>query len=146
MAATPFKVISWSPNEPITDEKLDAMVSNDNWLKQNMVKGMYSAHGINRTEGVKIMSGLALITARKSSTANVTVGFKGFFTEGCKPIVTTAIISTHQRRLMVTIDGVGSNPTPTRDGFQVHLFSDADKKTDRKISKNCYVSWHAVGY
>lgn len=146
MAATPFKVISWSPNETITDEKLDAMVSNDNWLKQNMVLGRYSAHGITRVEGIRISSGLALITARRAATASVNVGFGGFFSDGCKPIVTTATVATSQRRLITTIDGPGTRSTPTREGFQIHVFADADKKQDRKITKNLYVSWIALGY
>ena len=39
MASTGFKVVSWSPRDPITDDKLDAMVSNDNWLRDNMMRG-----------------------------------------------------------------------------------------------------------
>lgn len=145
MASTPFKVVSWSPNDPITDEKLDAMVSNDNWLRDNMTISRYGANGVNRDTGIRIASGLALITSRKSAQATKFVGFGNFFSDGCKPIVTTGIVSASQRQIFATIDGPGSKPQPTRDGFQVHVFVNSTNKK-KKISRNFYVSWHALGF
>jgi len=146
MAATPFKVISWSPNEPITDEKLDAMVSNDNWLKQNMVTGLYGAYSKRRDEGVRITSGLVLITSRRQATASANVNFGGFFSPGCRPVVTTGIISKGQRRIFLTIDGPGTELHPTPQGFQVHVEIDAAKKAYLKIKRNFYVTWAAMGF
>lgn len=146
MAATPFKVISWSPNEPITDEKLDAMVSNDNWLKTKMVQGNYSAYNKKRDEGLRIAGGLALITSRKAANAQKSVGFNDFFSPGCRPIVTTGIVSKSQRQIFVTVDGPGNQLHPTKDGFQVFVHVDAWDKKNKKISRNFYVSWIALGY
>ncbi len=146
MPATPFKVISWSPDEPIDDYKLDAMNSNDNWLRQVMVRGQYRANGVYRDEGIRLASGLALITARKASTAAVNVNFGQYFSDGCKPVVTTGIVSRAQRQIFVTVDGPGSQWLPSRDGFQVHVAVIAAKKANKKISRNFYVAWHAVGY
>lgn len=145
MASTAFKVISWAPLDPITDEKLDAMVSNDNWLRDNMMRGRYSGHGVSRETGVKLLSGLALITSDKSANKSVNVSFGTYFSESCKPIVTTGIVSSSQRQIWAVINGPGSKPHPTRDGFQVkvHVNSKSKKK---KISRNFYVSWHALGY
>lgn len=145
MASTPFKVISWAPLDPITDEKLDAMVSNDNWLRDNMVRGTYDAHNVKRTEGLRMASGLALIPSGKNASASRSVSFGSFFSESCNPIVTTGIVSSSQRQIYATIDGPGSKPHPTRDGFQVHVFVESNAK-GKKISRNFYVSWHALGY
>lgn len=145
MASTVFKVVSWSPNDVITDEKLGAMVNNDQWLKDNMVRGKYSGHGVNRDTGVRLLSGLALITSRKSASATKSVSFGNYFTEGCKPIVTTGIVSGSQRQIYDTIDGPGNAGHPTRDGFQVHVYVESKNKK-KKISRNFYVSWHALGY
>lgn len=145
MATTPFKVVSWSPNELISDDKLDAMVSNDNWLRDNMAQGYYVGHSVRRKEGVKIMSGLKLITARRRAAAVVRVDFNNFFLSICKPIVTTGIISGNQRSIWCTIDGLGKLH-PDNRGFNIHVRVHAENKKDRRIKPNFYVAWHAVGY
>lgn len=145
MASTPFKVVSWAPLDPITDEKLDAMVNNDNWLRDNSMRGRYSANGVNRVEGIRMLSGLALITAGKAATASRSVSFGNYFSGACKPIVTTGIVSAAQRQIFATIDGPGSKPQPTRDGFQVHVFVESTNKK-KKIARNFYVSWIALGF
>ena len=145
MASTEFKVVSWSPRDPITDEKLDNMVNNDNWLRDHQVRGRYSGNGVRFDVGIRLASGLALITSGKSANKNKSVSFGNYFSEGCKPIVTTGIVSSSQRQIYATIDGPGSKPQPTRDGFQVHVHVNSNNKR-RKITKNFYVSWHALGY
>lgn len=145
MASTPFKVISWAPTDPITDEKLDAMVSNDNWLRDNMMRGQYGANGVTRETGIRMASGLALITSGKAASKSRSVSFGTYFSESCKPIVTTGIVSSSQRQIYATIDGPGNKPQPTRDGFAVHVFVNSKNKK-KKISRNFYVSWHALGY
>lgn len=145
MAATPFKVVSWSPDDPITDEKMDAMVSNDNWLRDNSVRGLYTGHGVRRKEGVKIASGLALIHSRKQNTASKRVEFNGFFLSVCRPVVTTGLVSSSQRMVFVSIDGLGTMH-PDNRGFNAHVLVTANDKKNRRIKRNMYVSWHAVGY
>ncbi len=146
MASEPFKVISWAPLDPVTDEKLDAMVSNDNWLRDNMMRGRYAANGVTRETGLRMASGLALITSHKSNERRKDVSFGTYFSESCRPIVTTGIVSASQRQIYATIDGPGSKPQPTRDGFEVHVFVNTNKKKGKKITRNFYVSWHALGY
>lgn len=141
MAEVPFKVISWTEFDLIDEDKMDALVTNDIWLRDNMARGQYQGHGVKRTEGIKIASGLALITARKQTNATQNIAFNGFFLSVCNPIVTTAIVSSHQRRVFCTIDGLGKLHPDSR-GFQCHIQVESDKK----IKRNMYVSWHAVGY
>lgn len=145
MAATEFKVVSWT-EEVVSVDKLEAMVSNDNWIKTKMTQSFYSAFSKKRDEGIRIASGLVLITARKSASASKTVQFGEFFSPGCRPIVTTGTVSKAQRKIWVTIDGPGNELHPTSDGFQVHVVVNASSKKNKKISPNFYVAWHALGY
>lgn len=145
MSSTPFKVVSWSPNDPLEDDKLDAMVQNDNWLLENMMRGQYNSTGVVRETGLKFAGGLAIITSGKSASKSRYVNFDNYFSESCKPIVTTGIVSSSQRQIHATIDGPGSKPQPTRDGFQIHVYVQSKNKK-KKISRNFYVSWHALGY
>lgn len=140
-----FKVVSWSPLEPITDEKLDAMVSNDNWLRDNMMVGQYKGHGVTKTTGLRVATGLVTIAPSKSNQRVANVNFGNFFSTSCRPIITTGIVSGSQRMIFATIDGPGSALHPTRDGFQIHVFVDSLSKT-RKITRTFYVSWTAVGW
>lgn len=140
-----FKVVSWAPLEPITDEKLDAMVSNDNWLRENMLSGQYKGHGVSKTTGVKIVSGLVMMPAGKANQVTKNVNFGNFFSTSCRPIVTTGIVSSFHRMIFATIDGPGSALHPTNQGFQVHVYVDSTSKT-KKISRSFYVSWLAIGF
>jgi hypothetical protein len=145
MASTVFKVLSWSPNDPITDEKLQGMVDNDNYLRDNMTRSQYAASGVTKNTGVKIASGFALIAARKGREASRQVGFSNYFSDGSHPIITTSPVSRAQRMIWVTHQGLGSNLLPTRDGFVVVVNIDSTTKK-KNITHNFYVAWHALGF
>lgn len=146
MASTPFNVISWAPNDPITDEKLDAMVSNDGWLRDNMLMGRYRANNVTRDIGIKIASGVVTFTKGKNLSRETNVNFDGFFSQGCQPIVTTGILSSSHRSVFVTLTGPGTQAFPNRDGFKVQLNVSVKKNAPNKINRNIYVSWHALGW
>lgn len=146
MAATPFRAIHWAPNDLISEDKMDQTAANMNWLRDNTPRAHYRAHGVNKKDQIKIASGLALITARKQMRASKRVSFGNFFSARSRPIVTTGIISAKQRRIFVTVDGIGQLH-PDHTGFDVHVVMDeAAAKKNRRILRNFYVSWQAMGY
>lgn len=145
MAFPLIKVLSWSPLDPITAEKLNDMVQNDNLLQDNMVRGFYSGASVTKEQGIRIASGLVPITARKPASASKAVSFGSFFSAGCRPIVATGVISANQRQIFVTCDGPGSELLPTRSGFTANVYVNSNNKK-KKISNTFYVSWIAVGW
>lgn len=146
MASTEFQVVSWQPRDVVSNDKLDAMVNNDQWLRDNTPRARYSGNGVQKDTGIRIASGLALIPAGgKAADKAANVNFNNYFSESCIPIVTTGIVSGTQRQLFVTIDGPGSGLQPTRDGFQVHAHVVSSSKS-KKFTKNIYISWHALGF
>jgi hypothetical protein len=147
MASTPFQVISWAPNDPITDEKLDAMVSNDGWLRDNMVMARYKSSGVTRDIGIKLAAGLVRIQAGKGiDRTPPTVSFDGFFSQGCQPIVTTGLVTPGQRQVFHTIKGPGNSVLPTRDGFTAQIHVVTAKNKPKRIIKTMFLSWHALGW
>src|SRR6478735_4967848 len=108
MAATAFKPLSWSAFDPVTSDRLQVMADNDQYLMDNKMGGDYNAYSTRRNIGVKMAGGLALITARKANTASVDVRFNNFFSAACHPLVTTGVLSVSQRRIITTIDGLGT--------------------------------------
>lgn len=145
MANTSFKIISWSDDELITAEKLNTMVSNAEWVRDNMVQGDYAAFGKDKRDGVKLLGGVALISKSGNRSKSKRVSFNSFFTPQAKPIVTTGVVSSHQRRIFCTIEGDGK-PFPDGTGFVIQVFIEADNDANKKITNDFYVSWMALGW
>jgi hypothetical protein len=145
MSSAQFNVISWNPNDALSPDKLQTMSDNDVYLLNNMARAQYNGSGIKKDTGIRIASGLALITARKSRYATVAVNFNSYFSQSCKPQVTTGIVADSQRQIWATLQGPGANLLPTSDGFQITAYVDTLTKI-KKITRNFYVSWHALGY
>lgn len=145
MADTPYKIVAWSDDELVTADKLNTMASNADWIKNHMVKGLYSAFNMNKKDGVKIASGMKLVPEGNKQSDTVTVRFNSFFNGSCKPVVTTGIVSSHQRRIFVSLDGIG-RAFPDSNGFQIHAFIEAEADKNKKIKHNFHVSWIAVGW
>lgn len=139
-----IEVVSWSPLDPITAEKLNNMVNNDQTIQENMVRGRYSGVGSSIDKGIRIASGLVRISPQTAPTKMVPVRFDNFFSDNCKPMVTTGIYSQKQREISVTLDGAGASLVPTNAGFNVIVYVRSAAK--KKISNTFYVSWIAVGY
>lgn len=141
-----LNVISWVPNEPITDDKLNAMVANDEKLRDSMMCGSYNGYYRNVQSGLRHASGIAGVGPSKDATADIPVYFDGFFSDGCYPLITTGVLSWNHRMIFVTVDGLGGNWTPDNIGFEVHAKIHAYAKKNRYIKDLFFVSWHAVGW
>lgn len=148
MAATPFRIVNWSPNELLGQDKLDQMNANMQWLYDNSMRGYYTLPGgTRRVEGLRIAAGRVLITARKTDDASANVNFNNLFTSGCQPIVTTGIVANFgQPRIFCVINGLGTDIQPDNRGFQVYVNIAADLKKNDTIKKSFYVNWQALGY
>lgn len=146
MASTPFRAVNFQPNQLLSADLLNQLATNQTWLYENTPRAVYTYAGITRREGVRLVSGRALIGATAKNNAHQTVRFGNFFSTNCNPNITHGIVSAQQRRFFVTIDGIGQL-MPDNTGFQIHVYLDAQtpKKQD-KISRNIYVPWIAMGY
>lgn len=146
MAVTPFRAVNFQPNQLLSEELLDQLASNQTWLYEMTPRAVYTYGSLRRREGVKLISGRALIGATKRNHASTTVRFGDFFSANCNPNITNGIVSAHQRRFFVTLDGIGQL-MPDNRGFQIHVYLDAQTATRHdKIARNIYISWQAMGY
>lgn len=141
-----FKAVNWTPTELIGQAKIEQLADNAEWLFNNIPQGHYTLPGgLARNEGLKIATGSALITKRKSDTASVTVRFADFFSTGCQPIVTTGIVAQGQTQIFCTINGIGKLQ-PDDTGFQAWVNIAAENKKNDAITRSFYVNWQAMGY
>lgn len=137
--------MSWQPLDIISKNKLDQMVSNEDWIRDHSVRGVYRAHETKRTEQLKLVGGLVRFPPTKKGHANSEVFFGNIFAAPCEPIVTTGIISPSQHRIHVTIEGLGRFH-PDHRGFRANVSMDAVNKKNNRIKRLFYVSWQAFGY
>jgi len=145
MPITPYRAVSWEPNDILSADKLNRMTSNDQYLFDHMPRALYRAYGVRRDTGIKVAGGLCLIKASKRPTGTNTVNFGSFFSSRCDPIVTTGVVNSQQDRIFVAINGLGK-PQPDNRGFRVRVSVNAAHKKHQKIKRRFYVSWIALGY
>lgn len=145
MGATPFKTLSWGDNEPLYTDKLNAMVNNDQWLFENMPQAKYSAHLLNRQQGIKLVSGFVYLKASANGYSSATAYFGSYFSSGCKPVVVTSLNSYPQGRIHVVTRGIGTF-FPDHRGFEVRAYADEQNLRNNKITAAIYVPYIAVGW
>lgn len=148
MVASPFKPINWAPNEIITEEKMDQLVNNTQWLKEYKPEALYTlpgAAGTRRDTGIKIVGGRAIVPPNpKNNTSKVAVRFGEFFTPRTQPIITTGYVAAH-RQTFVVINGINSL-IPDATGFEVEIVWHAQTKKKVTVSKTSYMNWIALGF
>ena len=137
--------MNFQPSQLLDEAVLDQLATNETWLYENTPRAVYTLANIRRNEGVRIISGRALIGATKKNNAVATVRFGNFFSSGCNPNITTGIVSANQRKFFVTIDGIGVT-YPDNRGFNVHVYLDAPASVKQpKITRSIYNPWTAIG-
>lgn len=131
--------------EMITVNDMNQLSHNQQFIFEQMPRANYRGFGVHRSEGIKLAAGLIAIGASKKPYASNDVRFGNFFAPRCNPIVTTGIVASHQHRIFCTIQGLGTLH-PDNRGFRARVTIDAATKKNRKIARNFYVSWQALGY
>lgn len=141
-----YRALSWNPNEVIAGNKLDTITNNMDHLYNYTPRARYTLpSGLNREQGVKIIAGRVTIAPQKTDNGTANVNYNGYFTVGCQPIITTAVISNWMPKTFCTISGIGQI-VPDHTGFRVFINVASDIKKNDRVSKTTYVSWIAMGY
>lgn len=149
MAVNEFQDLSWVGDEPIDTDKLNAMVNNTKFVNQRLPKMSFQSYGgIQKDKGLKIACGVVTVPPRKNARdQSVTVNFGSFFTEGCKPIITTGIMSYGNGRVHVIVHSqTGQNFVPDHRGFIAKVFVNELSADWNYFWKTMYINWHAIGY
>lgn len=142
MAVTQYKAVTWSPNELISNDKMNQLSTNMDWLAQNTPRAMYSISGLKTQQGIKIVGGMAFCPASsKAPSEHATVTFSGFFSPNCMPIITTGLVTIPQGNIGVYIKGL-SGLKPDARGFDIYV----RRHVGKNIPRSFYVSWQALGY
>lgn len=140
-----FKALNWSPNEVLDEPKLDTLSGNLDYLFANTPRALYTVPGIARTEGVKLVSGKAVMGPAPSNSSVVTVTFGNYFSNGCQPNITTGVISNRHKMIFDSYWGIGKT-IPDHTGFQIQIVFGSPNNKVYQITGTPYVAWMAMGY
>lgn len=148
MAVEPYRAISWSPYEPITDVRMNQSETNLQWIHDNTPRALWTGKdgSSSRREGLKIASGKALFSKRESDRATTRVRFGQFFSEFCEPNLATTLLTTGQRKIFHVCSGLDGALHPDHRGFEISVEVAANNEKQDSIVKQFYVSWIALGY
>lgn len=142
-----YRAVHWEPLDVISDEVMDRMSSNIQAIHDYTPRARWSAGTLTHTQGIKISSGRHLIPKQKGNEATATVRFGGFFSGNCQPNITTGINARMQQNIYCTISGTpGAGLTPNNDGFVLHVQIAKEDGEKKKIARNIWVHWIAMGY
>jgi hypothetical protein len=147
LAVTQYKDVSWADGEPLDTNKLNTMVSNSRYLFERAAKVYYNAYGVHKDNGIKIACGTNTIPPVQAYSTSITVYFGSFFTPGCRPIVSTSITSSYNRRIIDTINGIsGASALPDHRGFIAHLAAVELNDKANYLVRSMHLNWIAMGY
>lgn len=146
--STPYRPITWG-DEYISSDKLNVMASNDQYLFEQTPRVYYNAYGIRKsTGGLKIMVGVKAFTPNKKvSSVSKDIYFGNFFSQGCKPVITTGLAMGPGGRYHVVLSGVGASTiNPDHRGANIRIIANALSSKDSRINTKLVVHWMAVGW
>lgn len=145
MAATPYVPVSFT-SEQVTQQKLQQMANNDQWLFENAAKIRYNAAGIVRDTQVKIIAGKSPYPAVPDQEAtSINIYFGSFFSASCKPIVVATVDPTYGRKLC-TINSLSDGAETDYRGFRAHIWAKETAIVPDRLNYPGFVHWIAVGY
>lgn len=137
----------WEPLDVLSHESLNRMSSNIQLIHDYMPRTRWTAGTSVRENTVKIISGRKIIPKQKGNETTVEVGFGNFFSGGCQPNITTGINSRAMQNVYCTFSGKpGAGLTPNNDGFILHVQIAKEDGERKKIARNIWIHWQAMGY
>jgi len=146
MSATPYKPVNFS-SESLSQTKLQQLANNQQWLFENTPRVRYSASGLTRDSGTKILSGKINYGTSPGDAVEMLVYFGNFFTAGCNPnVVITVQTNGGWLRKFGTIRSLQGLAAPIdHTGFIVHVTTH-ERAVPANFEAGGWVHWQAVGY
>lgn len=146
MALNNFVPVSWN-GEAVTNDKLNQMANNDQYLFERTPTVRYSNTGANvvRDDAMKIMAGKAPIVVSTTDNVDVNIYFGSYFTAGTHPIVTATYEpgGTYLAKFC-SVRGFAGEIDHT--GCIIRVYSREAAGFTNDMSQGGWVHWQAVGF
>jgi len=115
-----YKRLNWS-KEPVSSQKLNDMVGNDDYLYERMITGYYNVSGIVRDSGLEIRTGFVKAIATEAGSFFVSHYYPKPFLPGARPVVLVAVVSSGPMLYVLGTRGLDNRAVPDHRGFLTHF-------------------------
>ncbi len=113
-----YKRINWgSLSEPVTNDKLNDMINNMDYLYENMITGYYNMFGIARNTGLSIRAGAAKTQFTEDTNQFISHYFARPFLPGSRPIIVNGFNADAHWRVWGANRGLDGRAIPDHRGF-----------------------------
>lgn len=140
---TPFKPVSVN-NELLTQDKVQQIANNTQWLFDNTPRLRYAVSGLTRDTGLKLLAGKAAHgIINTQNWLHGQIQFGSFFSANCKPIVTIGLEGQNgilHRNSIIIYPLAGTEIDNTGFGYVVQ------NTIYGGISATGWIHYQAIGY
>lgn len=144
MANNDYVPVSWN-GEAITNDKLNQMCNNDQYLFDRAPKMRYVATGITRDLQLKQIAGITPQPPSTTDFVDINIYFGSFFTTGSHPsVVCTYEGASSWLARFVSIRGFNGEIDHT--GFIARVYSREAAGNKNNLAEGGWVHWTATGY
>lgn len=140
--------MSFNKDDIVTNNDLDQMQANLQWLKDNTPRSRFFRENTDTTsDDMVLVSGrVSIDKSKESQTAIKSIRFGRAFASNCRPNVSLGIVCQPGMNVHVVVNGPDNQLLPNSSGFQIKAYVPGTSKKTWKINKDFHVCWQAVGY
>ena len=144
---TPYKALSFEKNEALTQDMINQVYNNYQWIWENSPKARVKGTAGRQRANVVVVGGKTHITqSRKYDIGSARVLFGDFFHPTCHPHITTGIINGQQAKVFCTLSGLYGRDYPDHNGFEIVVNVAAILRSRDEVGRHMWVAWMATGF
>lgn len=141
-----YKRTNWGPgNEPLDNDKLNEMVSNVDYVYDNMITGYYNVFGVIRETGLTFRTASCKMVPTESEVQTVSHYFPKPFVPGVRPIVVSGFGFDIKARVFTGIRGFDGSAFPDHKGFDCIFVQDRRPDGPSEIAGAQWYNYLAIG-
>lgn len=115
-----YKRLNWA-KEPVSSQKLNDMVGNDDFLFEKMITGYYNVAGIVRDSGLEIRTGFVKGIATQANSFWASHYYPKPFLPGARPVILCAVASASAMLYVLGTRGLDGRAIADHRGFLCHF-------------------------
>lgn len=139
-----IQVPLFASNDAADTERINAIISNTNYLNDSKVSMRYNAYGVVQTDQMKIAAGVLDLSNPNSWQRRRWITVSGFFTPGTRPVGAASFSSiAHTRATIVIARRNATSPVLDHTGLSAYV---RNVNTSENLDGENYVNWTLIGY
>lgn len=141
-----YKRINWgSLSEPVSNNKLNDMINNMDYLYEKMITGYYNMFGVTRETGLSIRVGAAKLPYSEANYLGVSHYFAKPFLPGTRPIIVSGFSTDMRWRIFMALRGFDGRAVPDHTGFVGVFTQDSDRSYGNQYMGEQWYTYIALG-